>query len=98
MFFQDRSGFRQFIRIQPSEPQFAGFQMHHDKDAEIMQKRREERRSEDICQRYLEILHHDERSCPEDRRRDLTARGGCGFNRTGEMRRIANPFHRGNGQ
>ena len=63
-----------------------------------MQQGGDQGRQDDLPQRHLKVLDHDERGGAHDRRGDLTAGGRRRFHRPGKMRPVADALHHRNGQ
>ena len=89
---------RNFFGRQPLQTEFLGLKMHLNKDAPEMHEGRHGSSDQQRCQRDIQEFNHHKGRGPHDGRRDLPASTGSGFHRSGELRAIANAFHRGNGQ
>ena len=68
--------------------------MHLHEHAEEMHERGHDRRDDDRLVRQVQELDHQERRRAHDRRRDLAAGRGGGFDRAREVARIAEADHR----
>ena len=89
---------RHFIRAQSAQTGTLRLEMHLHQHAEEMHEGRDDGRQDDRRIGQPQKLDHQEGRGPHDRRRDLPARRSRRLDSGGEMRLVAEPDHRRDGQ
>ena len=86
-----------FALAQPQEAQFARTEIHLQKNANVVKKRRDDAGHDDTGVGNTGKLGHDENGRPHDRRHDAAACRSGHFHARSQRRRIAQTLHDRNG-